>query len=42
MNLINHILSLPWDSSTLDFALICAGMVAARIMLSVVLHKLNK
>jgi hypothetical protein len=42
MNLINHILSLPWNQSTLDFALICVAMVAARIMLSVVLHKLNK
>lgn len=42
MNLINHILSLPWDQSTLDFALVCAAMVAARIMLSVVFHKINK
>jgi hypothetical protein len=42
MNTIHHILSLPWDQSTLDFALICAGMVAVRIMLSVVFHKINK
>jgi hypothetical protein len=42
MNLINHILSLPVDQSALDFALICAGMVAVRIMLSVVFHKLTK
>jgi hypothetical protein len=42
MNLINHILSLPWDQSSLDFALICAGMIAVRVGLSVVLHKLNK
>jgi hypothetical protein len=42
MNLINHILSLPVDQSSLDFALICAGMVAVRVLLSVVLHKLNK
>jgi hypothetical protein len=42
MNIIHHILSLPWDSSTLDFALICAAMVTARVMLSVVFHKINK
>ena len=41
MNLINHILSLPIDQSTLDFALLCAGIVAVRVMLSIVLHKLN-
>jgi hypothetical protein len=41
MNLINHILSLPWDQSALDFALICAAMVAIRVGLSVVLHKLK-
>jgi hypothetical protein len=41
MNTINHILSLPWNQSTLDFALICAGMIGVRIMLSVVLHKLK-
>jgi hypothetical protein len=42
MQTINHILSLPVDQSTIDFALICAAMVAARIGLSIVLHKLNK
>ena len=41
MNLINHILSLPISSSTLDFALVCAGIVVVRVMLSIVLHKLN-
>ena len=41
MNLINHIMSLPISSSTIDFALICAGIVAVRVMLSIVLHKLN-
>jgi hypothetical protein len=42
MNTINYILSLPVDQSTIDFALICAAMVAARIMLSVILHKLSR
>lgn len=42
MNIIHHILSLPWDHSTLDFALVCAAMVAARVGLSVVFHKLTK
>jgi hypothetical protein len=42
MQTINHILSLPVSSDTLDFALICAAMVAVRIGLSIVLHKLNK
>jgi hypothetical protein len=41
MNIIHHILSLPVDQSTLDFALMCAAMIAARIVLSVVLHKLK-
>lgn len=41
MNLINHIMSLPVSSSTLDFALVCAAIVAIRVLLSVVLHKLN-
>ena len=41
MNLINHIMSLPIEQSTLDFALICAAIVAVRVMLSIVLHKLN-
>jgi hypothetical protein len=42
MNTINHILSLPVDQSTIDFALICAAMVAVRIMLSVIFHKLSR
>jgi hypothetical protein len=42
MQTIAHILSLPVDNSTLDFALICAAIVAVRIGLSIVLHKLNK
>ena len=41
MNLINHIMSLPVDQSTLDFALVCAVIVAVRVALSIVLHKLN-
>ena len=41
MNLINHITSLAVDQSTLDFALVCAGIVVVRILLSIVLHKLN-
>jgi len=42
MQTITHILSLPVDQSTLDFALICAAMVAVRIGLSVIFHKINK
>jgi hypothetical protein len=42
MQTIAHILSLPVENSTLDFALICAAMVAARIGLSIIFHKLNK
>jgi hypothetical protein len=42
MQTIAHILSLPVDQSTIDFSLICAGIVAVRVMLSVVLHKLSK
>jgi hypothetical protein len=42
MQTITHILTLPISSETLDFALICAGIVAVRIGLSIVLHKLNK
>lgn len=41
MNLINHIMSLPIDQSTLDFALVCAAIVAIRVVLSIVLYKLN-
>jgi hypothetical protein len=42
MQTINHILSLPVDQSTIDFALICVAMVAARIGLSVIFHKLSR
>jgi hypothetical protein len=42
MQTISHILSLPVDQSTLDFALICAAIVAVRVMLSIVLHKLSR
>ena len=41
MNLITHIMSLPVNQSTLDFALVCAGIVVVRVALSIVLHKLN-
>ncbi len=42
MQVLTHILSLPVDQGTIDFALICAGIVAIRIGLSIVLRKLNK
>jgi hypothetical protein len=42
MQTITHILSLPLSDSALDFALVCAGIVTLRVMLSVVIHKLNK
>jgi hypothetical protein len=42
MQTINHILSLPVDQGTIDFALICVAIVAVRVGLSVILHKLNK
>jgi hypothetical protein len=42
MQTLSHILSLPVNQSTIDFALICAAMIAVRIMLSVIFHKLNK
>jgi len=42
MNTITHILSLPVDQSTIDFALICAGIVAVRVLLSIVIHKLSR
>jgi len=42
MNTINHILTLPVNQSTIDFALVCAGIVAIRIGLSIVLHKLSR
>jgi len=42
MQTISHILSLPVNDSTLDFALICAAIVALRVLLSIILHKVNK
>ena len=42
MQTISHILSLPVNQSTIDFALICAAIVALRVGLSVVIHQLNK
>jgi hypothetical protein len=42
MQTISHILSLPVDQCTIDFALICAAIVAVRVGLSVILHQLNK
>jgi hypothetical protein len=42
MQTIAHILSLPISSETIDFALICAAMVAVRIGLSVIIHKLYR
>jgi hypothetical protein len=42
MNTINHILSLPVNQSTIDFALICAAIVAIRVGLSVIFHKLSR
>jgi len=42
MQVLTHILSLPVNQSTIDFALICAAIVAVRIGLSIVLHKLSR
>ena len=42
MQTIAHILSLPVNQSTIDFAMICAAIVAVRVGLSIVLHKVNK
>lgn len=42
MQVLTHILTLPVSSNTLDFALICAAIVAIRIGLSIVLHKLSR
>jgi hypothetical protein len=42
MQTITHILTLPVSSNTLDFALICAAIVAVRVGLSIIIHKLNK
>jgi len=42
MQTITHILTLPVDQSTIDFALICAAMVAVRVGLSIIFHKLSR
>jgi len=42
MNTINHILSLPISADTVTLALICVGILAVRIGLSVILHKLPR
>lgn len=42
MQTITHILSLPVNDSTLDFALICAAIVALRVLLSVIFHKMSR
>jgi hypothetical protein len=42
MQTITHILTLPVNQSTIDFALVCAGIVSVRIGLSIVMHKLTK
>jgi hypothetical protein len=42
MQVLTHILTLPVSSSTLDFALVCAGIVAIRVLLSIVIHKLPR
>ena len=42
MQVITHILTLPVDQGTIDFALVCAGIVAVRVGLSIVLHKLSR
>lgn len=42
MNTISHILSLPVNQGTIDFALVCVAIVAIRVGLSVILHKLSR
>jgi len=41
MQIINHILSLPISSDTINLALICAGILAVRVGLSIILHKIK-
>lgn len=41
MNTINHILSLPVSSDTINLAYICAALVVVRVGLSIVLHKIK-
>ncbi len=38
MNVLNHIMSLPVSSDTLNLALICAGLLVVRVGLSIILH----
>ena len=42
MTIINHILSLPVSSDTLNLAYICAALVVVRVGLSVILHNLSR
>jgi hypothetical protein len=42
MNVINHILSLPVSSDTINLAYICAALVVVRVGLSVILHNLSR
>jgi hypothetical protein len=42
MKTIEHILSLPINDSTIDFALVCAAIIATRIALSFAFSHLNK
>lgn len=42
MNVINHIMSLPISPDTINLAYICAGILAVRISLSIILHKLPR
>jgi hypothetical protein len=42
MQTINHILSLPVSSDTVNLALICAALVVVRVGLSVILHNLPR
>jgi hypothetical protein len=41
MNVINHIMSLPVSDDTINLALICAGILAVRVGLSVILHQIK-
>jgi len=41
MQIINHILSLPVSSDTINLAFICAGILAVRVALSIILHKIK-
>jgi len=41
MNVINHILSLPVSSDTLNLAYICAALLVVRVALSIILHKIK-